>query len=98
MIEWGGLAANSLWILGCALALATISYASWQASLAGIKLSAQLKRPQLQAGFSLAGLLFCAGLSLTSDVGWRLGLWAILGVFFLIQLIVIVRSFHVVAE
>jgi hypothetical protein len=29
MIEWGGLAANSLWILGCALALATLSFAGW---------------------------------------------------------------------
>ena len=33
MIDWLNLIANTFWILGCALALATVSYAGWQASV-----------------------------------------------------------------
>ena len=40
MIDWFNLAANSLWILGCAIALAVLSYASWQASLRREKIGA----------------------------------------------------------
>ena len=87
MIDWGGLAANSLWILGCALALATFSYASWQAAENGSKLSALLKQPGVQAGFNLAGSLFSAGLALTSGLGWMMILWAALGVIFAVRLL-----------
>ena len=33
MIDWFDLAANSLWIIGCAVALASLSYAIWMASM-----------------------------------------------------------------
>lgn len=92
MINWGGLFANSSWILGCALALALLSYAGWHATLEDSKFVLQLKRPQLLAGFSLAGVLFCAGLMLTSDLVWEQGLWAALGVLFILQLLNYARS------
>lgn len=95
MIDWGGLAANALWILGCALALATFSYASWQASLHGSKLSALLKRPPMQAGFNLAGSLFSAGQALTSTPLWAIILWAALGVIFLVQLLSNARTMRI---
>jgi hypothetical protein len=95
MIDWSGLAANSLWILGCALALATFSYASWQASMNSSKLSALLRQTPMQAGFNLAGSMFSAGLALTSGPGWKMILWAALGVIFLVQLILNARALHI---
>jgi len=92
MIDWGSLAANSFWILGCALALAATSYASWQAALSGIKLGVQLKQPQLRASLDLAGLLFCTGLLLTADSRLTMIVWAVLGVFFFLQLLSIART------
>jgi hypothetical protein len=87
MIDWGSLAANSLWVVGCALGLAAFSYTSWQASRSGRKLSAQLKRPQSKVSFSLAGIFFCAGLSLTADAGWMQILWAAMGGLFVLKLV-----------
>ncbi len=92
MIDWAGLVANSLWIVGCALALGLVSYASWQASLGNRKFISQFKQPQLQAGFSLAGMLFSAGLALTSNMIWEKGLWAAVGVFFGLRLFGNARS------
>ncbi|MEJ2711058.1 MAG: hypothetical protein P8074_25855 [Anaerolineales bacterium] len=91
MIDWGNLAANALWILGCALALGTISYASFQASLNNEKLRTRLGRPTMQAAIDLAGVLFCAGLAATSRPVWQMALWALLGVLFLIQMVFSLR-------
>jgi uncharacterized membrane protein YtjA (UPF0391 family) len=87
MIDWGNLAANSAWILGCAIALAAVSYASWLASTSGEKLRNQWKKPGLQKAINLAGLLFCTGLAATSDAIWETILWAILAALFFIQLV-----------
>jgi hypothetical protein len=91
MIDWGNLAANALWIIGCALALGTVSYASFLASLSGEKLRTRLGNPGMQAAIDLAGVLFCAGLAATSRPIWQMILWAVLGVLFLIQMIVSLR-------
>jgi len=87
MIECYNLAANSLWILGCAVALATLSYASWEASLLKEKFTARLKRPSYQMALSLAGFLFCAGLAGTSDSTLEILLWSILALAFLGQMV-----------
>lgn len=86
MIDWGSLAANSLWVLGCALGLAVFSYASWQASRSGSKLNNQLRRTQAQIGFCLAGVLFSAGLALTGSNRLVQIVWAVMGVYFLNRL------------
>ena len=91
MIDWFNLAANALWILGCALALGTFSYASFQASLRGEKLRTYLGRPAMQATIDLAGALFCAGLAATSKPAWQMALWAVLGVLFLVQMVFSLR-------
>lgn len=90
MIDWFSLLVNSFWIIGLALALASLSYASWQASLNRQKTWNIIKEPGYLTSFSIAALLFCAGLAGTSDTTWETVLWAILGVLFLIQLIMIV--------
>jgi hypothetical protein len=87
MIDWYNLAANSLWILGCAVSLATLSYASWEASILDEKFITRLKRPSYQIALSLAGLLFCTGLAGTSDSTLEIILWSILSLAFLVQMV-----------
>ena len=78
MIDWWNFTANSLWIVACALALATLSYASWKASLTREKMRAQLGRPVFQFALNLAGTLFCAGMAATSGRIWEIGVWVAL--------------------
>ncbi len=87
MIDWYNLAANALWILALALALASLSFARWQARLEGEKLKAVLNRSSWQNSLNLAGTIFCAGLALTTDVWWEQLLWAILGILFVLQVV-----------
>ena len=92
MIDWFNLAANSLWILGCAIALATLSYASWQASVRKERLRACLNQPGVQQLVFLAGILFCAGLAATADSILETVLWGVLGVLFLAQWALTIRQ------
>jgi membrane protein required for beta-lactamase induction len=89
MIDWIALASNALWILGCAAGLATLSYASWQASIRGDKFTAQLKRIPIQISLNFAGLLFCAGLAATSGVSLETVLWGILAIAFAAQIVLL---------
>lgn len=98
MIDWISLAANSLWILGLALALATFSYASWGASFYKKRFRDSLTEPGAVISFSISGVLFCAGLAATSDSTLEIVLWAILGVLFLVQTILAVRQKVATAE
>lgn len=91
MIDWRNLAANSLWILGCALALSTFSYASWEASIHKQKLRVRLGRPAVQLAFNLAGLLFCAGLAATAGSIIETVLWGLLSVLFAAQVFATAR-------
>lgn len=85
MIDWVNVGANALWILGCAVALAVLSYASWEASVYREKFRIRLGRPGLQAALNLGGFLFACGLAATSDRPLELGLWLLLAVLFLFQ-------------
>jgi hypothetical protein len=91
MINWIGLAGNALWIVGCALALATLSHAHWTAGLQGIRLRQQIQAWQSQIALSAAGLLFCLGLGVTSDQTLETVLWLLLSLAFLVQLVQIRR-------
>ena len=82
MIDWLNLVSNSLWIFGLVLALATISYASWQASTNHEKIRQTLGGPSIQIAFNLAGVLFCAGLAATSAKIYEIVLWTILAIAF----------------
>ena len=85
MIDWFNLAANSLWIAGCALALSVLSYASYEAWLYREKFRARLGLPGYQTVLNIAGFLFCLGLALTSLKYWEIAVWAVLGALFLLQ-------------
>lgn len=92
MIDWYGLFANSLWILGLSIALATLSYASWQASVLRERTVNLLKTSGSLTSFSIAGTLFCAGLATTSDAVIETVIWTILAFLFLIQLVLNARQ------
>jgi hypothetical protein len=85
MIDWSALTANALWILGCALALACLSHASWQASRKGSKLGVELQQPAVQVFLNLGGMLFAVGLAWTARRGYETVIWAVLAVLFAIQ-------------
>ena len=85
MIDWFNLLANTFWILGCALALATLSYASWHASVENEKLRMVLSSPGYEISLYAAGALFSIGLAATSDRIWEILLWTILAILFIIQ-------------
>jgi len=88
MINWYNLAANSLWIFALALALATISFARWKTRSTEAKLRETLNLPGWQTPLNIAGVMFCGGLSATSDVTWERVLWLILAGLFVVQVVV----------
>jgi hypothetical protein len=78
MIDWFNLAANTLWILACTIALEILSHASLMASVRQEKLSKILALPHYQTSINLAGIIFCLGLAGTSHKLWESVLWLIL--------------------
>lgn len=98
MIDWFGLAANTLWVLGCALVLAVLSYASWEASETHERFPDRLRRPTRQAALQLGGLLFACGLAGTSAKPLEIGIWLLLAAVFLLQLIATIRKARAAAE
>ena len=90
MIDWVGLASNALWILGLTVGLATMSYASWQASIHKEKFTTRLKWIPIQISLNLAGLLFSAGLAATSDARLEIVLWTVLALAFAAQVVLLV--------
>ena len=87
MLDWANLAANALWILGCAIALAALSYASWAASAYREKFSQRIKGPGIQAALNLGGFFFSSGLAATSDSTLEIVLWLVLAAAFLVQVV-----------
>jgi len=85
MIDWYNLIMNACWIFGCSVALAAVSYASWEASAQGEKIRTCISQSHIQITLNLGGFLFCVGLAGTSDVVWHRILWTILGLGFLAQ-------------
>jgi len=78
MIDWVNLFFNSIWILGAALALAVFSMAYYQIQSRGEKLKKTLNTSRFAITLSIAGGLFCLGMTLTSNKWWEIGLWIIL--------------------
>jgi hypothetical protein len=92
VIDWANLAANALWILGCALILATLSYASWEASVYNEKMGTRLGRPSYQVALYLGLFLFAAGLAATAAALLARIVWCILALLSLVFLILAARQ------
>ena len=85
MIDWWGVFSNAIWISGAALALATVSYASWQASVDGQRLRQALGRSSIQVALNIAGALFSAGMAATARYPLEVVIWLILATMFAYQ-------------
>ena len=88
MIDWYNVIMNACWILGCAVALTTLSYASWDASVLGKTFRDCLRQPKIQIALNIGGLLFTVGLAGTTQIIWQRVLWIIVGFGFLIQIVI----------
>ena len=86
-IDWREIFSNALWILGCAIALATLSYADWRAAQYHEKLRAQFARPKIRVAIDFALVLICAGLAATSDSTITVVIWIIMTILAIIQLV-----------
>jgi len=73
--------------MGCAVAVATLSCASWKASFKGIKMRTILIDHRYQIVLNLSGVLFCIELAATSDANWEILVWLLLGFIFAAQLV-----------
>ncbi|HTP10288.1 MAG TPA: hypothetical protein VMP08_18675 [Anaerolineae bacterium] len=80
MIDWPLVLFSAVWLSGAALALATLSYASWSASLRGERLRAVLRRSDYQCVLLVAACLICVGLGLTAASSLETILWIVLAV------------------
>lgn len=78
MIDWPLVLFSAVWISGAALALATLSYANWQASLRGERMRVVLRQPLYQRVLLAAAFLICVGLGLTAASWLETVLWLIL--------------------
>jgi hypothetical protein len=87
MIDWPLILASAVWIGGAALALATLSYASWLASLRGQRLRAVLQQHAYQLLLLAAAALICLGLGLTAATTLETVLWLILAIICIITFI-----------
>jgi hypothetical protein len=85
MIDWAGVGANTLWILGCALILASLSYASWEASIYREPIGSRLRRQGLRTALSLGAVIFSIGMAGSSRRLLEIALWSVLAVMFLFQ-------------
>jgi hypothetical protein len=82
VIDWLNVAANSLWIVGCAIALAALSRASWQSTIQQVKLGAILGRSGYQIALTIAGSLFCLGGAGAAQSALKIILWLALAIGF----------------
>lgn len=85
LIDVWGVIANSLWILGLAALLATLSWAHWVASTEKTRLRTILRRPPIRRILDLGLVLFCAGLAATSRTWWERALWGLLAAAWTVQ-------------
>jgi len=85
MIDWAMVAANAVWIVGVSMALATLSYASWEAWAVHETFWHRVRIPAYQVALLLAGALFCVGLAAVTQVIWQTVLWLALAVLCLWQ-------------
>ncbi len=92
LIDWPGVIRNALWIVGLSVALAAFSYISWWGAAQGLRLRQSLELPLFQIPFSAGMSLFCASLAWGATRWWERGLWIVLGLSFVWQIIVLRRK------
>ena len=86
-IDWVNIFGNALWILGLAVALAGLSYASWEGSIKDQKFTRVLSQDSYSLVFAASGLLVASGLAVTSFGNWRFFVWTVTAFGFLAYII-----------
>ena len=81
MMDWPLVLFSTIWISGAALALATLSYASWIATMRGERLRVVLRQAAYPRLLLAAAVLICVGLGLTAASWIETVLWLILAGF-----------------
>ena len=80
MVDWLGVATNSVWILGLALVLAVLSYADWSAHMTRQRLREVLGQAAFRVTLWSGLTLFCVGVALSGGRWWERALWGVLAV------------------
>ena len=94
MLSIQGLLAASLWIVGLASLLATISYGFWYSRARELGLRQSFKVPRILVPFCLSLELFSIGLAMNGRTGfhpapwWESMVWSVLALMFAIQTVV----------
>ena len=86
MIDWYNLITNAVWMFGCSVVLATLSYASWEASTQTSSFKELIRQHKIQISLNIGGFLFAIGLAGTTQIMWQKIIWMILSLGFLIQI------------
>jgi Ca2+/H+ antiporter len=81
-MDWSGLVGNTLWILGCAAALATISHASWEASSRSERFLSIMRLPAYRIALALAAITFCLGMGEVASSSVEAALWLLIAAVF----------------
>lgn len=80
MIDWLGVATNSLWVLGLAGMLAAASYYDYVAWQQGRSRRAVLTSSPFVFYLSLSAAIFCAGVALSGGAWWERIAWGLLAI------------------
>ena len=86
MFQWLTVARNALWLLGAAIILADLSYASWLAREQNRPLRQILSAPNSLRSLWLGLALITAGLALTAAALWEQLIWTLFCLYALISL------------
>jgi hypothetical protein len=78
VMDWSGLIGSTLWILGCAAALATISHASWEASSRSERFLSIMRLPAYRIALSLAAIVFCLGMGVVASSSVEFAFWLLM--------------------
>ena len=92
MIDWYGVLANSLWIIGLSLLLAVWSMAYYESQLSGRRISVVWASLGYRWAITMGMVLFCTGLAATDDRLWAQLLWALLGLAFMAEQLLWLRE------
>ena len=86
MIDVKAVIGGSLWVLGLAIILATLSWADWEAKSSRIRFREVLSRSHIQRAIDFGLALFCSGLAVASSRLWERVIWCLLAATWLLLL------------
>ncbi len=88
MIDWYGVFANSLWIIGLSVLLAVWSMVYYESQRTGQLMRVVWDSLGYRWAITVGLLLFCGGLAATDDRLWAQLLWGLLGIAFIVEQLV----------